>query len=68
MDFLVAEAKKSDACLGARLSGGGFGGATINLVYRDEVDRFCGELAGAYEKRHGKTPLILKTEACEAAV
>ena len=68
LDFLVSEAKKSPACLGARLSGGGFGGATINLVYRKDADQFCSALAAAYEKQYNKTPLILKTEACEAAV
>jgi galactokinase len=68
LDFLVSEAQKSGACLGARLSGGGFGGATINLVARKDADQFSASLASAYEKQYGKTPLILKTEACEAAV
>ncbi|SDT98495.1 galactokinase [Verrucomicrobium sp. GAS474] len=32
LDALVAAAKRVEGCHGARLSGGGFGGATINLV------------------------------------
>ncbi|MDR2463534.1 MAG: galactokinase [Verrucomicrobiales bacterium] len=67
LDFLVGEARKSPACLGARLSGGGFGGATINLVRRKDADPFCASLSAAYEQQYGKRPLILKTEACAAA-
>jgi galactokinase len=32
LDRLVEAARRTPGCLGARLSGGGFGGATINLV------------------------------------
>ncbi len=32
LDALVDAARKTHSCLGARLSGGGFGGATVNLL------------------------------------
>lgn len=50
LDFLVAEAKRSDAVLGARMMGGGFGGCTINLVSNDLSDVFIGEMRLKYKK------------------
>jgi galactokinase len=38
LDQLVAAAKKTPGILGARLSGGGFGGTTINLVRKGSED------------------------------
>jgi galactokinase len=50
LDFLVAEAKKSDAVLGARMMGGGFGGCTINLVKNDLADAFIREMQLKYRE------------------
>jgi len=60
LDLLVELAKSHPGCLGARLTGGGFGGATINLVRRDQVDDFRRALAVEYEQRTGRhtTPLL----------
>jgi galactokinase len=38
-------------CYGARLTGGGFGGATINLVQQDAAERFMSVLAAEYYRR-----------------
>ena len=54
LDTLVELARAHPACLGARLTGGGFGGATINLVRRDEVKEFMKQIAAGYEKRTGR--------------
>jgi galactokinase len=53
LDSLVELARAHSACLGARLTGGGFGGATINLVARDQVADFTQALVAGYEQRHG---------------
>ena len=53
LDLLVNLARLQPACLGARLTGGGFGGATINLVMRPRVDAFCRAMAAAYEAKTG---------------
>lgn len=53
LDILVELARLHPGCLGARLTGGGFGGATINLVTHHEADSFTSYLAGEYEKRTG---------------
>jgi galactokinase len=63
LDFLVETARGITGCLGARLSGGGFGGATINLVRADAVETFAADIAAAYQNRYGSTPLVLATEA-----
>lgn len=48
LDFLVDFAEKHPGVAGARLMGGGFGGCTINLVRRDEVQSFVEEAGRAY--------------------
>ncbi len=60
LDLLVALAREQPGCLGARLTGGGFGGATINLVQTDAVDRFATAMTARYRERSGidMTPLV----------
>ena len=60
LDLLVDLARAHPACLGARLTGGGFGGATVNLVSRPLVKNFMQSLAGQYHKETGRrvTPLL----------
>lgn len=62
LDELVALAKIHPGCLGARLTGHGFGGATLNLVHRAQAESFAKTIATVYEKRTGRkiTPLICK--------
>ncbi len=62
LDILVDIAHESPACYGARLTGGGFGGATINLVKRREVDAFSAFMSAQYRERAGieMTPLVCK--------
>lgn len=68
LDLLVELARMQQGCLGARLSGGGFGGATINLVKRDAVERFKQGLSAEYHKATGIKPLILETRPCDGAL
>ena len=53
LDALVELARKHPACLGARLTGGGFGGATINMVKYHEVESFIAHMESGYEKATG---------------
>src|SRR5208283_6140459 len=53
LDLLVELARKHPACLGARLTGGGFGGATINLVRHHMAPAFMEYMASAYVKKSG---------------
>jgi galactokinase len=53
LDILVELARQHPGCLGARLTGGGFGGATINLVAHHQADAFMQHMSGEYEKHTG---------------
>jgi galactokinase len=64
LDLLVDLARAHPACFGARLTGGGFGGATINLVAYHQVDSFMADLARAYAQRTGRT---LQPVVCQVA-
>jgi galactokinase len=51
LDFLVAAAKGLPGCLGARLTGAGFGGCTVNVVQKAQAQEFAASLAAAYEQK-----------------
>ncbi len=53
LDQLVELARQHPGCLGARLTGGGFGGATLNLVIHHQADQFMAHMATGYEKQTG---------------
>jgi len=53
LDVLVALARTHPGCLGARLTGGGFGGATINLVAHHQAQSFIEHMAEGYERTTG---------------
>ena len=44
---LVVETAQSEGALGARMTGGGFGGSAIALLHRDGVDRVAAEITRA---------------------
>jgi galactokinase len=58
LDFLVDTALGLPGVLGARMTGGGFGGCTVNMVRPDAVLRFQAALSEAYQNRFGLTPDI----------
>lgn len=64
LDALVAIAKEVPGILGSRLTGGGFGGATISLVRREAAKDACEAITAAYEERTGN---VCQTYLCEAA-
>lgn len=56
LDCLVELSTSIPGCLGARLSGGGFGGITIHLVEAGEAERYSRRIATAYQSRTGIAP------------
>jgi len=54
IDALIEAATQSPGYVGARLTGAGFGGATINLVKRGHTDEFIRSLTTGYAKRTGR--------------
>ena len=67
LDLLVELAKTHAGCLGARLTGGGFGGATINLVRRDQVEEFMRTVAAQYEQRTGRKTIPMLCQIVDGA-
>ncbi|MBI3851829.1 MAG: hypothetical protein HY298_16360 [Verrucomicrobia bacterium] len=55
LDLLVELARAHPGCHGARLTGGGFGGATINLVAYHQAESFMEHITRKYEERTGRT-------------
>jgi galactokinase len=66
-DLLVSIALELDGCLGARLTGGGFGGCTVNLVEAAQSEAFAAELAARYEAALGIKPDVYVCEIGDGA-
>ncbi|MEM9400331.1 MAG: galactokinase [Verrucomicrobiota bacterium] len=67
LDTLVEFSKNHPACLGARLSGGGFGGATINLVHKEQTNDFAIAISEHYKSKYAQTPLTIVTQPAPGA-
>ena len=48
LDTLAAAAQSQEGCLGARMTGAGFGGCAIALVHKDKVDSFIANVQKTY--------------------
>jgi galactokinase len=57
-DLMVELAQDIPGLIGARLTGGGFGGCTINLVEQAQAKAFAAELGKRYAAKTGITPQI----------
>lgn len=53
LDTLAEEAQKQKGCLGARMTGAGFGGCGIALVHKDSVEAFVENVQKAYTEKIG---------------
>jgi galactokinase len=53
IDLLVELAQQADGVIGARVTGAGWGGCTVNLVRQDAVDTFAAQITDAYARRTG---------------
>jgi galactokinase len=66
-DLLVNLALELKGCLGARLTGGGFGGCTVNLVETAASGEFAKKLAAKYESDTGIEPEMYVCELADGA-
>lgn len=53
LDTLAETAQKQNGCLGARMTGAGFGGCAIALVHKDQVNSFIENVQTEYTKAIG---------------
>lgn len=67
LDSMVKIASGLDGVYGSRMTGGGFGGCTVNLVREDCVEQFKNVVGCEYEKATGITPEIYVCDAAEGA-
>lgn len=68
VDLLVDIANAQPACFGARITGGGFGGCTVNLVRTAEADTFTDTLRREYQAVTGIDADCFVTEAADGAL
>ena len=67
LDIMVDLAVKQKGVFGARMTGGGFGGCTINLVKAVDSDEFRRRVGQEYEAATGLIPNIYVCEASQGA-
>jgi len=67
LDALVEAAANAPGIVGARMTGGGFGGSTVNLVQASHVDAFVAHTSDAYRRLTGTPPRAFVTGAANGA-
>ena len=67
LNVMVRVAQSLEGCYGARLTGAGFGGCTVNLVANERVEDFVQALEHGYESETGLHPEIYITRASNGA-
>ena len=68
IDFLVQTAIGHEGCYGARMTGGGFGGCTVNLLKPDAVAHFKQVVTDAYRERFNLTPQLIRCNPSDGAI
>lgn len=63
LDLMVEVAAGRPGVIGSRMTGGGFGGCTINLVKNELVERFSEEVSSAFQKATEIAPEIYVSAA-----
>lgn len=67
LDLMVEIAALIEGVYGARMTGGGFGGCTVNLVQRRALEKFQEKVAAEYNKATRKIPTIYISEPGDGA-
>jgi galactokinase len=67
LDHLVKTASGLEGVIGARMTGGGFGGSTVTLCQADKAEAIAAFLAASYEAEFGFAPEIFATRPAEGA-
>ena len=67
LDAMVEAAMDAPGSVGARMTGGGFGGCTVSLVRADAVEAFTREVGRRYEAESRQIPEIYACRASRGA-
>lgn len=65
LDTIVEFASRFEGCIGARMTGAGFGGCAIALVKNDKVKDFIKQLNKTYKTKTGYDPSVFESGAEE---
>ncbi len=65
LDLIVAECQKVNGVLGARMTGGGFGGCAIALVQEEKVNELINHISYIYEKTFKHNAFFYIAEASD---
>jgi galactokinase len=67
LDLMVQLAENRTGVYGSRMTGGGFGGCTINLVHENHVEEFKRAVSEGYKQKIGRQPEIYVSSAADGA-
>lgn len=67
LDYLVDTAITMRGVYGSRMTGGGFGGCTVNLVKPEVADTFASGIAREYKAKYNLDPQIYRTAPAAGA-
>jgi len=67
LDEMVRLARDAPGCLGARMTGAGFGGCTVNLVWEGQAEAFASRVRAGYFDALGVVPEIYVCQASRGA-
>ena len=67
LDILAEAAQSADGCVGARLSGAGFGGCVVALCEADAVMEVGKRVDLAFSQKFGRSPELFHCRLAEAA-
>ena len=67
LDFLAETAWNIKGVYGARITGGGFGGCTVNLVKNSCVETFMNKISAAYKERFNREAYVFAVKIADGA-
>lgn len=67
LDLMVDLSKQAEGVFGARMTGGGFGGCTVNLVKSEHVESFKRRVASGYAESTGRAAEVYICSAARGA-
>jgi len=67
LDALIETARGLNSCIGARLTGAGFGGCTVNLVEESQAEKFIHDLKIGYHTKTGREAVVYLCKASAGA-
>ena len=67
LDTMVEAAQNLPGFVGGRMTGGGFGGCTVNLVRKENAEDFAKQIAERYREATGIRPQVYLCTAEDGA-